>query len=218
MIAKPYTGTNSVGGFTIQLNGYSPNNVTRAGGSYWMQYIFWIHGAGGTPTDYQIDTQVQYYNCNDSNLCAKNANPCENVCGGQNIVSGRNSNTIPAGYLFEIAVNNDSNGNITSATFTVTDSGTPVGSPVTVPVPSAYQFPIVAFQVNIVGPDNGSTATFTSGKGTITYESSSQLCVEGGLPDGCSGNGTPTGEKSTAKYGTIGPPCCGSQLSQSLST
>jgi hypothetical protein len=137
----------------------------------------------------------------------------------QNIVSGRDSNTIPAGYLFEIALN-ESNGNVTSATFTVTDerTRTPVGTPVTVPVPSAYQFPIVAFEVNVVGPDNLSNSAFSSGAGQITYKSSGQLCVEGGLPESCSGNGTITGETSNATYGTIGPPCCASQLTQSLST
>jgi hypothetical protein len=214
------TGTNSVGGFTIQLNAYSPNNVTPAGGSYWMQYIFWIHG-DNNPGGNQIDTQVEYWNFNDPNLCANNAPSGENVCGGQNIVSGRDSTTIPAGYLFEIALNDDSNGNVTSATFTVTDTsnpgGTPVGTPVTVPVPSGYQFPIVDFEVNVVGPDNLSNSAFSSGAGIITYQSSGQLCVEGGLP-GCSGNPIFTGETSNARYGTIATPCCASELTQSLST
>jgi hypothetical protein len=115
-IADTFTGTNSKGGFTIQLNGYSPRQILSGQpvGSYWMQYIFWIHGAGGTPTDYQIDTQVQYWNQNDPNVCpGGQTNPNENVCRGQQIASGRTSNTIPKFWTFEIALN-DSNGNITA--------------------------------------------------------------------------------------------------------
>jgi hypothetical protein len=209
------TGTNSVGGFTVQLNAYSPNNVTPAGGSYWMQYIFWIHG-NDQPGGNAIDTQVQYWNPKDPNWCWLNG---PNVCGGQNIVSGRDSNMIPAGYLFEIGLNNDRNGNVQSASFSVTDSsGGTVGTPVTVPVPSPYQIPIVAFEVNVVGPDNLSNSAFSSGAGKITYTSSGVLCVEGGLPESCSGNDTFTGETSNANYGPIEPACCDSQLTQLLST
>lgn len=82
----------------------------------------------------------------------------------------------------------------------------------------SYQFPIVAFEVNVVGPDNSSNSAFSSGAGTITYESSGQLCVEGGLPKSCSGNRTFTAETSNANYAIIGPPCCGSSLQQSVTT
>ena len=216
------TGTNSVGGFDIQLNAYNP------AGTYWMQYIIWVHGdnqQGGN----LIETQVQYWNPNDPNVCWPGG---PNVCSAYApIVTGLDSTTIPAGYRFEIALN-DSNGNITSATLTVRDTynnDQPVGNPVTVPVPSAYQFPIVDFEVNVVGPENLSTSTFSSGEGIINYQSSGQLCVEGAGPPlsgGCSGNGIFTGEKSNANYGAIGPVidstgedgCCGSSLYQKVTT
>jgi hypothetical protein len=107
------------------------------------------------------------------------------------------NNTVPAGYALEIDLINDSAGNITGATFSVTDNTgktTSVSSPT---LDANQQFPIVAFQVNVVGPDNESDSQFYSGAGTITYEiSNGQLCVEGGLPDTCSnslGSSTPTG-------------------------
>jgi len=84
-----------------------------------------------------------------------------------------------------------------------------------------HSVPIVAFEVNVVGPGNGSNSHFTSGAGTITYGiSNGQSCVEGGLPDQCSntsGSGTPTAETSNAIYGPIETPCCASALTQSIS-
>ena len=219
----------SDGGFTLQLNAFNPSGQ----GTSWMQYIFLVSGNA-------INGQVQYWNIAAYNNCVNNCDQncanqggnvgqCQNNCPGNCVTSQTqtvnlskhildlSSNTIPAGYVFEVDLNNDSKGNITGGTFKVTDNqGNPTSQQFQ--VDSNHQFPIVAFQVNIVGPDNLSNSAFTSGAGTIAYESSGQLCIEGGIPDTCSGSSTFTGERSNATYGTIGPPCCGSQLSQSLKT
>jgi hypothetical protein len=132
------------------------------------------------------------------------------------------SNTIPAGYVLEIELNNDSFGNVTGALFSVTDNTGKTTSSLATLDPS-HQFPIVAFEANVVGPDNASNSKFSSGAGTITYEiSNGQLCAEGGLPDiSCGSPGTKlisTAETSNATYGTIGPTCCASLITQSVST
>ena len=57
-----------------------------------------------------------------------------------------------------------------------------------IPFDQQHQFPVVAFQANVVGPDNASNSQFSSsGAGelaTIFYSvSSGQLCAEGTLPE-----------------------------------
>jgi hypothetical protein len=93
---------------------------------------------------------------------------------------------VPAARLAVPLASNDSAGNITGATFSVTDNNGNTNSK-TITLDANHQFPIVAFEVNVVGPGNHSNSQFSSGAGTITYEiSNGQLCVEGGLPDVCS--------------------------------
>jgi hypothetical protein len=221
------------GGFSMQLNAYNPAGPATS----WMQYVLQISGNA-------IEAQVQYWNIAAFNNCINNCNQncvnqggnvnqCQAQCPGQCVnpqtqtvnlsqhVLDLSSNTIPAGYVLEIDLNNDGVGNITGANFSVTDNNGNTKS-ATVPLDANHQFPIVAFQVNFVGPGNTSNSQFSSGAGTITYGTSSgQLCAEGGLPDVCSkssGSSTPTAETSNATYSTIGWPCCASQLTQSLST
>jgi hypothetical protein len=192
-------GGDQNGGFTMQLNAYNPAGPTTS----WMQYVFLV-------SDNTIKAQVQYW---DMAAFAQ-------LLSLQKQVLSLSSNTIPAGYVLEIGLR-DEDGNISAAEFKVTDeNGNTTIREIKISY-TGYRFPIVAFQVNIGGPDNSSHSRFSSGSGTITYVSNGQLCVEGGLPDLCSkssGSNTPTAETSTASYGAIGPPCCASQLAQSLST
>jgi hypothetical protein len=199
------------GGFSMQLNAYNPAGPTTS----WMQYVFTISGNA-------INYGVAYWDVNAACGCGHAVCDCSpplvNLSG---TVLSLPSNTIPAGYVLEIDLSNDGFGNITGALFSVTDNtGKTTSSPAT--LEPSHQFPIVAFQVNFVGPDGAASSQFSSGAGSITYEiSNGQLCVEGGLPDLCSkssGSRASTGEKSNATYGTIGPPCCASQLTQSLNT
>jgi hypothetical protein len=202
-----------------------------------MQYAFLISGNA-------IEATVQYWNIAAFSSClstcdqncvnqGQNVNQCKAQCPlqcvnsqtqtvnlSQNVLN-LSSNTIPAGYVLEIDLNNDVEGNITGASFSVTDNNGNTKS-ATVPLDANHQFPIVAFQVTFGGPGNGSNSQFSSGAGTITYGTSTgQLCVEGGLPDVCSkssGSGAGTAETSNATYSAIGWPCCASQPTQSLST
>jgi hypothetical protein len=198
-------------GCTMQLNAYNPAGPTTS----WMQYVFLISGNA-------INYQVQYWDIAAACACGHALCDCTGPLVNQmGTLLSLPNNTIPAGYTLQIDLNNDTAGNITGATFSVTDNDGNTHRQ-TATLDANHQFPIVAFEVNVVGPDNGSDSQFSSGAGTITYGiSNGQLCVEGGLPDLCSnssGSDTPTGETSNAIYGPIGPPCCASELTQSLST
>jgi hypothetical protein len=229
------------GGFTMQLNAHNPSGP----GTSWMQYIFLIHGNGAIDAQIQYWNMEAFYSCvsNCKQTCVNqggNVSRCQAQCNcvnpqtqtvqlSQHILD-LPSNTVPQDYVLEIALNydpiSDTNQNpgpnVNGATFTVYEypGQSPPAGQQTIPVDSDKHFPIVAFQVDIGGPDNGSFSQFSSGAGTITYGiSAGQLCVEGGLPDLCSnssGSGTETAETSNAAYGTIGSPCCASQLTQSL--
>jgi hypothetical protein len=178
------------GGFTMQLNagpGVSSPTIN------WMQYVFLI-------SDNAIASQVEYW----ANSTTQSFNSFQHILP-------LDSNAIPAGYVFEIDLNNDATGNITGATFTVTDNNGKTTSGST-PLPANQQFPINGFQVNIVGPDNSTNSQFSSGAGTITYEiSDGQLCP---AADQCGAAGP--GESSNVTYEAIGPPCCASQRTQSF--
>lgn len=206
---SPTLGGNA--GCSIQLNAYNPAGPTTS----WMQYVF---TAGGNAINYQ----VQYWDMATACACGHAVCDCTGPVVNQNgTVLSLPNNTIPAGYALEIDLSNDAAGNITGALFSVTDNtGKTTSSLAT--LDANQQFPIVAFQVNVVGPGNSSDSQFSSGAGTITYEiANGQLCVEGGLPDTCSnssGSGIGTSETSNAIYGPIESPCCASELTQSLST
>jgi hypothetical protein len=98
-----------------------------------------------------------------------------------------------------------------------------------------FRFPIVAFELVLVGPDNSLPVTFSAGDGVFFYKTANgQLCLEGGLPEQCilalgsPAANTTTGETSNAVYGdvvrdrvvggpwTFGETCCASYLVQSV--
>ncbi len=197
-------------GFTLQLNAYNPPGFSAD----WLQYVFFVTGN-------EILAQVQYWDLVAACGCHPPGSVCD--CAGpvvnlQSSVLSLPSNTIPAGFELLIFLNTDDNERVKSATFAVTDNEGHIHSQDFDFDPSQHHH-IRAFEVNVVGPANASDAFFASGAGTITYEvSAGELCVEGGLPERCTGNPNRTAETSNARYGPIGPPCCNSRLSQSLST
>lgn len=98
-------------------------------------------------------------------------------------------NTIPAGAVVNIALAYDESGVVTGVVYTYTPpGGSPVTQTVTLtsldvygtssPITAAYESPIAALTLNIVGDYNGNAGTFTSGAGTIVYEATVPLTVE----------------------------------------
>jgi hypothetical protein len=96
---------------------------------------------------------------------------------------------LPAGYQLTIGLQNDAGGNITGATYTVTDNGGNTVGNTTInlltldlfgtnnPVTVADLAPIVAFQLDFVDWANGGSTTLSSGAGEVTYTASSSLTV-----------------------------------------
>jgi hypothetical protein len=221
-------------GFSIQLNAYNPVGPPTS----WMQYVLMVNGD-------QVGARIEYWDIAQFDACLQSTpaflqsiicsaamtfnNP--NIFGvqwwpapdGATIpnLTLPGTNTITAGSVLTIALQNDSSGNITGANFSVTDV---LGNtfPLTLSVDQDVQAPIVAFELNIVGYDNGQPTTFSSGAGLITYEAQNGLCVEGVLPDICSmsaASGTGTAENSNITYEAISAPnCCGPSVQQSFQT
>jgi hypothetical protein len=114
----------------------------------------------------------------------------------------------------KIALATEPNGNVKSATFSITD---PKGKVSKHPFafPSNALCALYGFQVDLVGPGSGThTCIFTSGTGTLTYSvSSGKLAVQN--TNTCGGSQFGTAETSNAVYGDV-TPASGSTISQSL--
>lgn len=119
---------------------------------------------------------------------------------------------IPAGWNLMIQLNNDGNGDVTSVESAVTDSSSnsPIGTSTvditqltTVSGSSASLSPIYGYTVNIVGFANQASTTFSSGSGTIVYDSNIQLETDSELPLGSifpNGTEPESGETSNMEY------------------
>jgi hypothetical protein len=128
---------------------------------------------------------------------------------------------IAAGSKLSIALGQNSETNdVNSVTFLYTDAtGNAHTTTLTLPTPTdpaADVAPIVAFQVNLVGPINGKQADFFSGAGTITCTASEKLTASSGIPN-CAEEYVPTGETANTIYGTL-PTGAHSSLTQTFDT
>ena len=99
-------------------------------------------------------------------------------------------------------------GNVTNAVFSV---GYPAGgvSPESnsgeFTFPAGTTYPIYGFQVDVVGPGNFSSCTFTSGRGGLSYSVASGALAVQDSTTACGGLQPGTGESSNAAYGAVIP-------------
>jgi hypothetical protein len=183
-------------GLSIQLNCYSPNG-SRLGAQQYALVLM----ANATELVYIIQNEFQ-------------GPPWGNVPPSpiQNNVAGIGSTVLAAGTTLTIALENDPDGVITGARFSVMYPAAPgviefpnstFASLTGLGIAAEDQAPIVAFQLDICGPDNRAFTDFTSGAGTITYSASDQtpLTVLNSIPD-CTGYWS-TEENSTMAYGLL---------------
>jgi hypothetical protein len=126
------------------------------------------------------------------------------------------SNQVLKHSLMSIALATDSSGNVTSATFSITDPAGKVSKRKYDFPPDAF-FAIYGFQLDLVGPPSGTHAcVFTSGAGTLTYAvSPGTLAVQSS--NTCGGPQVSTAEESNALYGDV-TPASGSTLNQNVRT
>jgi hypothetical protein len=227
-------------GFSLQLNSYpQPGSLSQGSTLNWFQYIIYI-------VQNQALWQIQYwaigaqpysktqwwppgyapsppYTANyGTNPPTYNTSPWLPVFPNDfnwTSFGSAPSNQVPAGSVMEIQLTTDSNGNVTTATFSVTDPSGNINSakfPISIyPSPNSTLYPIYGFQVDLVGPGGGLPCTFTSGAGILTYSvSPGVLSVQSGGAT-CGGSQPGTGESSNAVYGAVAP-STGSTVSQTL--
>jgi len=152
----PSDGFPSVSGYGWQLNCYSPHHETDA----WQQYVINV-------VDGDLIGQVN----NWKNLHHDLVNQGQVLTG---------LSTVPAHWKLRIALRNDDHGNVTGVTFTVRggEGQTVAESDMAltdIGVPAQDLSPIIAFELNLVGPGNAESAELFSGAGTITYTAKSKL-------------------------------------------
>jgi len=196
MVTVVSPGNIEDGGFGLQLNANAPPGQP----TYWMQYAMIIQNN-------QIQAAVEYW-----------FSP-SNGPSNYSTILNLPSNTVYAGSVLSIKLTNNSDGNVTMATFSFTDS---TGHVTKVQVPpldlpntgTPALVPVQSFGYNVVGPWNSEGSTFSSGKGVITYKASNgPLSVPA---TGCSGGTTGTNEWSNIYYGTMTP--SGSSVKQDFAT
>jgi hypothetical protein len=135
------------------------------------------------------------------------------VINHREVIATLPSATLPAGYVLQITLANDSSDRISGATYEAFNaSGASIGS-VTLTLTSlkkddgtlmtdADLAPITAFQLDIVGPYSGEMANLSSGLGTITYTASVNMAV-GATEPSCVDWDYETLEQANTVYDTL---------------
>jgi hypothetical protein len=168
-------------GFSFQLNCYSPKGSTAS----YQQYVVGLLGN-------EITGGINNYSGKSSLLLGK-----------YNLVS-MPSAALPAGYRIKTTLHNDSSGNVTGVTWVVIDNlgNTLANNTQSVPGLASDLAPIIAFELNLVGPIAGESAVLSSGAGAFTYRASSDLTALNKEPP-CAETTVRTGEAANSLYGVL---------------
>jgi hypothetical protein len=163
---KPMKGSDSVSGFSFQLNCFSPAQFKDVAQQYVIGY----------------DGSSLYWQVNNWKLDPKNPKQFDVLILEGGDLTGVGGHKLPAGWQLLISLDNDGNGNITGATFSVVDpKGNNPGKHST-SIGKSKQAPIMGFEMVLVGPGNSESVTFSSGAGIFQYLASSLLNVSVDLP------------------------------------
>jgi hypothetical protein len=169
-------------GFAFQLNAYGPKGAPSA----IQQYGFKVPTAELQAFGETFSTPPSYF---------------VNQEHGMEPLPGM---VLHAGTTLTIKLTYDGD-KVTGAVFTVGDGGStpPWQLTLTDFGESASDLsPIVAFQVNLVGPQLGLATTFTSGAGNITYKATTPLTALSVVPPCCENTGE-TQETGNSVYGLL---------------
>lgn len=193
--------TDGNNGFSLQLNCYPQTNPPakyRDKPLEWMQYVIAIENNSA-------QWGIQYWSTDKGFGYSPP--------GNYSSFGAVSSNQVLRGSVMRIALDTDSNGNVTSATFGITDPDFNKISSYKFEFPSDCLCAIYGFQVNLVGPPSGThKCKFTSGGGILTYQSSDNtLAVQ--KTNTCGGVQIQTGETSNALYSDV-TPASGKDVSQ----
>jgi hypothetical protein len=181
------SASGSTSGFGFQLNCYSPKNEVSA----WQQYVVALFSS-------ELIGAVDNWPVSGPNI----------INSFFNLVGTPAANRLPAGYQIRIGLQNDSKGNVTGSTYVVIDNNGNTVANVTKTLTSisgvtpADLAPIVAFELNLVGPVNSESAVLSSGAGTISYSANSAMTVLSSEPT-CTESGYITAETANTVYGVL---------------
>ena len=208
-------------GFSLQLNSYPPPGKLSQGQTLnWLQYIIYVQNG-------KLWYEIQYWSIGAPSAWPTgyvpnppNSTPWLPVFSNDYFLTQFGtapSNRIQRGSTLAINLTTDTSGNVVNALFSVTDAANQVQS-ANFPFPQGTQYPISAFEVNVVGPGNFSNATFISGAGLLTYVvSPGNMTVQSGGPGAACGEiSAGTGEGSNITYGAV-TPSSGANVTQTLS-
>jgi hypothetical protein len=175
-------------GFGFQLNAYSPQNETCA----WQQYLIFLNGT-------ELTGGIDNWPLTGDNII--------NDFFG---LASLPAVTLSAGYVLEISLQNDDNDNVVAATYAIIDNQGNTQANVTQNLLSvngvtpADVAPIIAFELNLVGPINSESAVLSSGAGWISYNAASPLTVLSQEPP-CAESGYVTAETANSFYSPMPP-------------
>lgn len=183
--------------FNFQLNAYSPHADLDG----WQQY-----GISMAPGSNQLNSFAENWPLSGNNLF--NIEPA-------GFVTIPNDTTIPAGFkiVIQLSYASDGSGNIDGSLVTVYNAaGTKLGSqqisligqPLAAggKISKADLAPIVAYQLNLVCWANSGVTALTSGAGTITYSSSTQMTAQNAEPPDAESNYI-TAETANSLYSVL---------------
>jgi hypothetical protein len=196
-------------GFSLQLNATSPPNPNGNNTQYivWQQYFF------------VMDGQTSALLCGINSWTAlelADPNGYPSFIQWWTLIPLPTANTIPAGSMLEISLGNGgAQDDVTEVTFLfynpslgvktlpislfTTPGETSVGET------TANVAPIVAFELDLVGPDSRLHTDLSSAGGAIFYTASTPLSALGALPSRCVGTLATTGESSNSVYSPMTP-------------
>ena len=196
-------------GFSIQLNCYSPQGANCV----YQQYCMLIATSNGSPVKISASAE---------NWPSDSFRQSLNVPAPSDLLNTHNqpmldvpTATLPAGYKFTISLTTDKDHNVNGATYLIVDEkgkSTKLDirleslfvnhiSPAK-PITSVDLAPIVAFELNLVGPNGGRKTYLSSGAGTITYIAASPLTVLSKVPT-CAAVQSVTQEASNIVYSAL---------------
>ena len=197
-------------GFSFQLNAYSPKNQANPQDPEWIVWQQYIIGVGRTAV-----------------VGAVNNWTAASLSGEQTINSPAlvlthppHPDMVPAGTQLTITLSTDQHGAVNGVTFASTPGQsqslmlTSLTKTSGGAVTSADLAPIVALELNLVGPGDRKVANLISGAGTITYAAANPLEPRDGLPP-CVASDVGTGESSNSVYGEL-PSTPSTSLTQSF--
>jgi hypothetical protein len=210
------------------VNCFSPSESSPVA-PVWQQYGFRLGAEPGNNLVGYLENWTLSQLSNDAKTSGLFNYPVI-VIPGMPINMTTNKPFIPKGSTLTVTLINDpATGNVIGATFTASDdsgavyppvtqyiigNGSFPGIPVSPPLTKDNLAPITSFNLNIVMSVGGTSTTFSSGSGTITYSAKTALTVFG---DSAAGGDSPpcvpdydmlfhsmdTGESSNSLYGLL---------------